>query len=393
MASRSRGEGRHAASTCTPPVRVAIAFPGGFEFGGIGRVMLYTTDAWDKMASAPVWRTVDARGTGPVWLLPLHLARACMWIAGRTLAGQLDVLHLNVAGRGSTIRKIVLSELAGVLGLATVVHLHDYDYRQDLARRRHWTRHLVRRMFDRARAVIVLGERDRSIVEHELGIPPARVVVLANAVPDPGSPPERAGRSEPVRIIFLGHLDNRKGVPELLQALATPELRRRRWVLHLAGGGEVGRFRAEAARLGLLERTTFLGWLPPASVAELCRAADVFVLPSHAEGQAMALLEAMAHGLAIVTTPVGAHLEAVRPGAEALLVPPGNVPDLGAALCRLIDDGEFRARLGVAARARYCASFTIDRYAARVAQLYAAVLAVADVPAAAVARLSGSRRA
>jgi glycosyltransferase involved in cell wall biosynthesis len=131
----------------------------------------------------------------------------------------------------------------------------------------------------------------------------------------------------------------------------------------------VARFRTEVARLGLANRTTLHGWLPAGEVAQLCRKADIFVLPSHAEGQAMSLLEAMAHGLAIVTTPVGAHLEAVTDGLEALLVPPGDVEALASALIRLVDNQDLRLRLGRAARMRYAAEFAIEPYAKRLASL------------------------
>ena len=72
----------------------------------------------------------------------------------------------------------------------------------------------------------------------------------------------------------------------------------------------------------------------------------------------MSLLEAMAHGLAIVTTPVGAHLEAVEPDPEALLVEPGNIDALTGALCTLIDQTERRLALGAAARHKYCCDLT-----------------------------------
>ena len=355
---------------CPPPIRVGLAFPGGFEFGGIGRMMLYASDAWARLDGSPAPTLVDARGHRSLYLLPWHLAKACLQLAVARASGTLDLLHLNVAGRGSTLRKSAMSELAGVLALPTVVHLHDYDYRRDFERRGRFGRYLVRRMFERARAVIVLGERDRRTVEEVIGIAAARVVTLANAVPNPGLPPDRALRREPVRILFLGHLDDRKGVPELLRALAMPELLNRQWHIDLAGGGDVDQFRLEAAQLGLSQRVAFHGWVTAAKVVSLCREADLFVLPSHAEGQAMSLLEAMAHGLAIVTTPVGAHLEAVTPGVEALLVPPGDVAALAHALTRLIDDQGLRLRLGAAARARYATGFTIDRYAARLAGLY-----------------------
>jgi glycosyltransferase involved in cell wall biosynthesis len=353
--------------------------PGGFEFGGIGRAMLYATRAWDASGRGPLWTLVDARGTGSLLTSPVHLAGSLVRIAGARLAGRLDLLHLNVAGRGSTVRKLILALWAELLRLPTIVHLHDFDYAADLARRPAWQRALVARMFGRARCCIVLGLRDRDLVLTRLGVEPGRVAVLHNAVPDPGPPPvrARAGGQGPARLLFLGHLSARKGVPELLEALATPALSARNWELDLAGGGEVERFRAEAGRLGLAGRCRFHGWLGQEAAWNLLRAADLLVLPSHAEGQAMALLEAMAHGLAIVATEVGAHGEAVADGREALLVRPGDAPGLAAAIGRLLDDPALRVRLGAAARRRYLEGFTIDRYAARLAELYRRALGTA----------------
>ena len=357
-------------------LRVGLAMPGGFEFGGIGRIMLYTVRAWQASGAGPDWLLVDARGPGSLLLAPLHLLRALALVARERRAGRLDLLHLNVAGRGSTVRKVILGLWAELFGLPTIVHLHDFDYPADFARRRAWQQGLVRRLFGRARLCLVLGERDRRFVIDGLGVEPTRAVVLHNAVPDPGPPPERSGRPGPSRLLFLGHLSERKGVGELLAALARPALSARDWRLDLAGGGEVERFRARARELGLSERCRFHGWLGQEATFELLRAADILVLPSHAEGQAMALLEAMAHGLAILATPVGAHLEAVTHGVSALLVPPGEVAALEAALVRLIDDPELRARLGRAARARWREGFAIEGYARRLAALYLRALAL-----------------
>jgi glycosyltransferase involved in cell wall biosynthesis len=202
------------------------------------------------------------------------------------------------------------------------------------------------------------------------------VVVLHNAVPDPGPPPDRSGRGGPVQLLFLGHLDDRKGVPELLEALCLPAMRDRDWSLVLAGGGEVARFREQVETKGLARCCTLTGWLPHERVYELCRAADIFILPSHAEGQAMALLEAMAHGLAIVTTPVGAHLEAVADDEEALIVSPGSVAQLGDALARLLADPSLRGRLGAAARRKYCCRFNAEQYSRTLLGIYHHALGV-----------------
>jgi glycosyltransferase involved in cell wall biosynthesis len=353
-----------------PPARrprVAIAMPGGYDFGGIGRMMLYATAAW-RDSEAPVeWWLVDARGNGSLLWMPLMTARA---ISGLVLR-RPDLLHLNVANRGSTLRKLVLSRAAALLGIPTVVHLHFGDYADDLARRRPFIQRQVEAMFRRARRVIVLGGQDRQTVIEHLGVAPERIEVLHNAVPDPGPPADRRRRDGPVRLLFLGRFDDpAKGLADLLAALAGPGLAAGNWHLTVAGRGEVAAFREQLQQPALAERVTFAGWQPHARVYELCAEADIFVLPSYSEGQAMSLLEAMAHGLAIVATPVGSHTEAVRDGAEALLVAPGDVGQLALALARLVAEPALRQRLGTAARRKYCDNFDAVQYSKSLLKIY-----------------------
>ena len=351
-------------------LRVAIAMPGGFDFGGIGRMMLYATRGWREAADAPDWWLIDARGNGRLLWSPFMLLRAVLDLAWR----RPDLLHLNVANKGSTLRKLALSLAAAGLRIPTIVHLHFGDYAEDLARRPALLRRAILAMFQRAERVLVLGENDKRMADELLGVPAARVLILPNAVPDPGPPPRRAGRQGPVQLLFLGRFDDpAKGVAELLTALATPDLEARDWHLVIAGRGERASLEAELALPGIAERVTFTGWLPHDAVYELCRAADIFVLPSHSEGQAMSLLEAMAHGLAIVTTPVGAHLEAIADGQEGLIVPPGDVPALATALTRLIDNFALRDELGSAARRKYCDKFNAVQYSKALAQIYGRV--------------------
>jgi len=79
---------------------------------------------------------------------------------------------------------------------------------------------------------------------------------------------------------------------------------------------------------------------------------QIFVMPSRSEGMPVALLEAMAHGLAIVATRVGGIPEVVDHGVDALLVEPRDSAALALALRELLADPELRNRLGRAARAR-----------------------------------------
>lgn len=360
---------RHCSVSGGRPIRVALTVPGGFELGGIGRAMLYLTQAWSTMPGAPRWTLVDPRGQTAV-RAPLCLFREACRLAALQSLGRLDLLHINLAGRSSTVRKLILSEIAAQISLPTIIHLHDFDYENDYLIRHCSMQSRVVRMFQRACLVLVLGRRDCETVITRIGCDSRRVLVVHNAVPDPGTPTVRRDSDAPLNILFLGHLDDRKGVPELLGALNAAELRPRSWRLTMAGGGEVRRFESEIRQRGLAERIELRGWVPHDEAYELMRHADIFVLPSHAEGMALSVLEAMAHGKAIITTPVGANAEAVRHNREALLVQPGSVSSLVGALSRMLHYPGLRASLASAARQRYLEKFEVRSYAARVASMY-----------------------
>ncbi len=366
---------------------VLIVSSGGLEHnGGIGRQMGYFLGARAPDSAGIAYRVVDSRGPWFLGASPAHtvlaalyLGRAMLQLAWARLAAAPCLAHVNIAGRGSTVRKVILLGFARRFGLRYLLHVHDYDYAQDYCRRGPLMQRLIARMFRAADRVVVLGNRDRLRLSTLLDLPPDRLVVLPNAVPDPR--PAAAGArepgesGEPCQLLFLGDLSLRKGVPELLHALASPLLASRRWQATLAGGGDVAAFRDLAQSLGLLDRVRFPGWVDAAAVAALAAAADILVLPSHAEGLAMAVLEGLAHGLTVITTPVGAHPEVIEPETSGLFVPPGDVDALAQALARAIDDPALRRRLGQAARRRFLEAFEVRGYAQRLGALHADLLA------------------
>ena len=180
-------------------------------------------------------------------------------------------------------------------------------------------------------------------------------------------------------ILFLGRVGDRKGVPDLLCALGSSELRGLDWRATIAGDGDRGdadleRYRAMAAERHIGDRVSFPGWVDPGEVHRLLGDADVFVLPSHSENLPVALLEAMSAGLPIVATAVGAIPEAARPGREAVINEAGNVGALTEALAALLRDACLRSTLGRAALARYGAGYSVAAYAKSLLALYGDVL-------------------
>ncbi len=176
-----------------------------------------------------------------------------------------------------------------------------------------------------------------------------------------------------MRLIVVGRLVAGKNVDILLRAFAHVRQEFPSARLAIAGEGPERRpLEALAATLGVRESVEFLGFVNPIG-AELDRS-GVFVMPSQSEGMPMSLLEAMAHGRAIVATSVGGIPDMVQHQREAILVRAGDPAALATALKSLLGDQRGAERLGGAARERFCREFTAERMAADYAMLYTGIL-------------------
>ena len=307
-------------------------------------------------------RVLTTRGPGHIALSPVYLLAA----VAEVLVRRADVLHVHLSSHGSTWRKIVLCEAARGAGVPYIVHLHGSRYREFLDGAGPRTRALIRRMFVGASAVVVLGEVWRAFLLRHMPELAGRIRIMPNATRPPELPV--LPRTGVPHILFLGKVGARKGVPVLLDALS--RLPADGWRATIAGDGEVDDTRAAVQRLGLADRVTLPGWVGAAEASALLRDADVLALPSFNENLPMSVVEAMAHGLAVVATPVGAVTEIVRDGETGLLVQPGDAAGLAAALVRLLADPAERAWLGAAAASFHARHLHIAPYFAQLVALW-----------------------
>jgi glycosyltransferase involved in cell wall biosynthesis len=345
---------------------------GGLENGGgIGRLVGYVVAAWNDQARGPM-HVIDTRGPKYrriVW--PIFMARS-IWQIVRA-APQRPILHVHLASNTSTWRKLIIVQAGRILGLRYLLHLHDPTYEGFYRALPGWLQAPVRSMFQNASRIVALGAPAAHMVTRVFAIPSDRIDIIANGVPGPEHPANRDPNDRPTapHILFLGQLLRRKGVHDLIEALSRREIADLPWVATLAGGGpDQAGFAAQAAQGGIRDRIDFPGWLGRGPITALLEKADILVLPSYAEEMAMSVLEGMAYGLCVVCTPVGAQAEVVQHDISALVVTPGDIDGLAAALAKCLADPSLRRRLGQGARGAYLQAYNIADYPQRIAAVY-----------------------
>lgn len=295
-------------------------------------------------------------------------ASAYFAFARLLIAGRVGLVHVQMASRASFWRKSIFVLTARMARVPVVLHLHGAEfeqfYRDECGAA---AKAFVRHVLSGVERVIVLSSQWRTVIASIA--PRARVETIVNPIPIPATVLAPQAREAGV-LLFLGRFGKRKGIFELLQALAIVRQRFANVKLRCGGDGDVAGVRTRIRELGLEQHVEILGWVSGAAKERELRRATIYVLPSYAEGLPMGVLEAMAAGTPTIATDVGGIPEAIDDGVHGLLIRPGDVDALAERIVRLLEDDDLRAELGAAARARAEAVFGTERVIARVEELY-----------------------
>ena len=174
----------------------------------------------------------------------------------------------------------------------------------------------------------------------------------------------------PLKLLCVGRLIERKGQHHLIDAVKQLTDEGVDVRLDLVGEGDARPANeAQVAKLGLSDRVRFLGYVPREEIAQHYAAAHVFVLPSYNEGMSVALLEAMASGLAVLVTPTGGTPELVQPEVNGLIFNWAAVDGLTTHLRRLAQDRTLVRCMGEASRRR-AAEFSWETAAERYTEIF-----------------------
>lgn len=260
-----------------------------------------------------------------------------------------DVLHAHFGPVGAMVQGL---REAGVVDAPLVTTFYGYDVSRTPAA-------LYTRLFRRADALLVLGETMRRRLE-AMGAPSERIHVhrlgvdLERFVPVAARTPVADGA---LHVLSIARLVPKKGIADALRAVARARAAIPRLRYTIIGDGPLRRdLEAMAGSLGVADCTEFVGWQAQPDVIALARTADVILAPSvtapdgDAEGTPVAILEAQALALPVVSTRHAGIPDVVRHGESAILVEEHDVDALASAI-QAIADPRVARRMGDAGRA------------------------------------------
>lgn len=331
--------------------------------GGMAQV-LNEYRSW-TYSTVRVRAMASTRGRGDR-LMALRSLRCVLVIIGCRFSRRKHAFVFHLSSGGSFVREGGLAVFARLLGFRVAVHLHGSDF----AEFSEMLPRLVHSVLRLAHRVYVLTAETEDIVRAVLGPAAAeRVVKIVNGV----VVPERVSGKEPF-VLFAGEAGPRKGIDVLIEAWRKIHEQHPEWRLVVAGRAR------EWVPPTDMDSILVLGPVPRAEVLRWQSRAAVAALPSRNEALPMFLLEAMARGCAVVTTPVGQIAELVE--GCGVLVPPGDSDALAEGLHRLLHDPDAIATLAEAGRERVRERYSAERVASLVEREWLVLLGDPDPDAA-----------
>ncbi|MCM1311079.1 MAG: glycosyltransferase family 4 protein [Bacteroides sp.] len=244
-----------------------------------------------------------------------------------------SILHVHVASGKSYIRKSCIISWGKFLGYKVIYHCHG-GHTQEYFRKIGIPR--AKRTLDKCASIVCLSKTWQRYFDSTFHHPDIRIIhnpiIPSHVITHPNE-------KHPLELLYLGYLTDAKGIFDLLEVFLT---HRDRWIgrvkLTVAGNGEEERLKNFIRENRLGELITFIGCVDGEEKERLFAQHHVLILPSYVECLPMSILEAMGHGMPVISTPVGGIPEMILPGENGILFNPGDKDAMSAAIdCYLLN--------------------------------------------------------
>ena len=284
--------------------------------------------------------------------------------AAKLLFQKPDVIHIHSSFGPSFYRKMPFIYMAKWSGIKVINHIHGAEFDVFYEQAGEKKRKLIQRVYDKCDVIMVLSsewkERIGQIVDHK------KITVIENYC----HIPEVKAEVRKKQILFLGELGKRKGcfdIPLIYKKVieTVGDI-----PLIMAGDGEMESVEKAFQENGILQGVSFPGWISGAEKEKLLQESTYFLFPSYNEGMPMAVLEAMAYGMAIVTGNVGGIPKLIDNGVSGYLCTPGDIEDISLKLISLILNPELCTSCGNNARKKAIEEYSFESHIKKIIEVY-----------------------
>lgn len=318
-------------------------------------------EQWQKYHCKWIVSHIDKGAVAKIAILLVGLMKYLVLLPGAKL------VHIHLSESTTAKRKMLFFKPAKWLGKKIVVHFHAFSPETTINGP---YSNLYKYLFSNADAVVVLSNYWKDAVNQKFNLG-EKVKVIYN----PCTVTEYTEKYEKTNsVLYAGALNQRKGYADLIKAFAKVATKHPDWSVVLAGNGELERARELAQKLGIEQQVKLLGWVSGEQKDKAYKEATVFCLPSYAEGFPMAVLDAWAYGLPVITTPVGGIPDIAEDGKNLLLFNPGDIDKLAECMDRMMSDEALRGSLAAESERLAATTFNIDTINEQVGALYEELL-------------------
>lgn len=285
----------------------------------------------------------------------------------------IKIVHIHAASYGSFIRKSIVLKIAKLFKKKVIFHIHGAEFHLFYDKSPEFMKKIITNTLNQADLIIVLSkvwkerisricERNKErkskfnlnlksrvgLLTHQQKIDNALIFAPGEYIKVLYNPicikEINHTSSEQVRFLFMGRIEKRKGVYDIIEAvknITNPNI-----IINLYGDGDLDKFKALIEESNLQDKIKISDWVSGDEKDEAYKNSDVLLLPSYNEGLPMSILEAMAYGLPIIATTVGGIPEAVEDGVNGFLIQPGDTKTLAERIDLLASYKDLREKMG-----------------------------------------------
>lgn len=248
------------------------------------------------------------------------------------------LVHIHLSEPMSAFRKSFYFNLAYLLKKKIIIHLHAFSPDTSLNGSK---KNLYYNMFLRADGVIALSNYWKTQIEDLIGSS-NKIKIIYN--PCPKVKIDSSIEKEKI-ILFAGTLNKRKGYKDLIEGFGLIANKYKDWKIIFAGNGELEKAELYAKKFNVFNQIIFKGWISGNEKDNLFKKSSIFCLPSYAEGFPMAVLDAWAYGIPVITTPVGGLPEIIKHKENAMVFNAGDINELSRNIEDLITQVDLRRKI------------------------------------------------